>query len=42
MHTGGVSFRNIATKIGGIVAGKGVPYAIRGYGLGKINHRVYR
>ena len=34
-------FRNMATKIGSIVAGKGKPYDIRGYGLGKLTHRFY-
>ena len=41
-HVGGSTFRNFATRIGAFVAGKGVPYEIRGYGLGKLQHRNER
>lgn len=41
-HKGGSRFRNFATSVGAFVAGKGVSYEIRGYGLGKVQHRNNR
>lgn len=35
-------FRNVATKIGHFVAGKGIGYNIFGYGFGKVSHAVNR
>jgi len=39
MHPGR-PLRNFKTKIGGWIAGKGVPYDIYGYGVGQLRHEV--
>jgi hypothetical protein len=38
-HPNGSKFRNVATKIGQQVAGKGNGYEIYGYGVGKVGNR---